>query len=241
MAAVALTVGSMAITWGEIGTAAAAAAAAAGGVAGGVSSYQAGKAEAAAQKNAGRAAQQQANAQAAELERQARLENARAGIEQIGGEQEAEKRSRILAQDLGSMYANFAGNGLALDGTAKDTVGAALRTEVGEAQSDISTIRDNSAMGVWTHQANAGSYRASAANARIAGYNQNQYYRSMARTAARRGRTQLGSSLLQGLGTLGMGLSGLGSHAAAPAGGGGGLAPNSAWNQTAGPKFSNLA
>lgn len=177
-----------------------AAMAVAGTVYGGVASYQAGKAEAAAQKDAGRAAQQQAEAQAQEQERQARIENARAGVEQIQGEQEAENRSRVLAQDIGAMYAGFAGNGLTVDGTAKDTVGAALRTEAQEASSDISTIRDNAAMNVWTRQANAASLRASAGNARIAGYNQNQYHRTMGRIAAQKGRSQLASSLISATG-----------------------------------------
>ena len=177
----------------------------------GVSGYQQGRAQASQLRSAAAAAKSEADAQAAEKERQARLEDARAGIAQIAGEQEAERRSRILANDIGSMYANFAGNGLALDGTAKDTIGAALRTQVGEAQSDISTIRDNAAMTVWTHQANAGSYRASAANARIAGRNQAALYRAQAKSAARSGR----AGLFSGLGKAGLSLGGLGLGLAA--------------------------
>ena len=105
------------------------------------------------------------------------------------------------------MYANFAGNGLALDGTAKDTVGAALRTQVGEAQSDISTIRDNAAMTVWTHEANAASHRASAANALIAGRNQARVYRRQAKAARAQGRAALTKGLIQaGVGAAGLGL-----------------------------------
>jgi len=156
--------------------------AAAGSIYAGVSSYQAGKAQQEAANEAAAAAQvqgqiqaeaarQQAEAQAAEYERQARMEQARAGIEQIQGEQEAEKRSRQLAASVGSLYANYAGNGLLVDGNPSDTLGAALRTEVAEGQADISTIRDNAAMNVWTRESNANSLLTSAGNTRIAGVN----------------------------------------------------------------------
>lgn len=174
----------------------------AGTALGAVGAYQQGKAAEAAGKAQAKASMQQAQAEAAEQNRQARLENARAGIAQIGAEQEAEKRSRILAQDIGSMYANFAGNGLMVDGSAKDTVGAALRTEVGEAASDITTIRDNAAMEVWTHRANAASHRANAANALIAGRNQASMFRAQGRAAKRSSRWQMGSSIISGIGQL---------------------------------------
>lgn len=119
----------------------------------------------------GKAQQTAAKAAAAESERQAKLENERAAIAQVQGEQEAEKRSRILAADIGSLYANYAGNGLLIDGSTKDTIGSALSTTVAEAQSDISAIRDNTALNVWTHQSNAQSLLASAANQRISGVN----------------------------------------------------------------------
>ncbi len=165
---------------------------------GGATTYYGKKSEANALKNQAKATEAQAEAEAAEQDRQARLEQARAGIAQIGGEQEAEKRSRVLAQDIGRMYADFAGNGLLVDGSGKDSVGAALRTQTAEAQSDISTIRDNAAMEVWTHLANAGSYRASAANARMAGYNQSQalkYQAKQARHVGKLGLWQLGTGL----------------------------------------------
>lgn len=194
----------------------------------GISSYRQGKAQSSQLRAAAAAAQSEADAQALEKERQARLEAQRAGIAQIQGEQEAERRSRILAQDIGSMYANYAGNGLLVDGTAKDTLGAALRTQVSEAESDISTIRDNAAMNVWTHQANAASLSASAANTRIAGSNQALLYRKQAKGARKAGRT----SLALGLGKAGISLAGLGLSAAAGGafsgaggGGAGGLAP----------------
>ena len=52
------------------------------------------------QHQQGKAANTAAKAAAAESERQAQLENERAGIAQIQGEQEAERRSRQLAQDI---------------------------------------------------------------------------------------------------------------------------------------------
>lgn len=133
---------------------------AAGGGYSAYSSYQQGKAQETANK-----------AQAAESERQAQLENERAAIAQIQGEQEAQKRSRQLAFDIGSTYANFAGNGLLVDGSPKDTLGSVLKTQVAEGQADISTIRDNTSLNVWTHKSNAASLIASAANQRIAGKN----------------------------------------------------------------------
>ena len=193
----------------------------AGATLGAVGAYQQGKAAESAGKAQAKASMQQAQAEAAEQNRQARLENTRAGIAQIGAEQEAEKRSRILAQDIGSMYANFAGNGLMVDGSAKDTVGAALRTEVGEAASDITTIRDNAAMEVWTHRANAASHRANAANSLIAGRNQAAMFRAQGKAAKRSSRWQMGSSIVGGIGQLAsLGLT-YGNYLGAGAGGAG--------------------
>lgn len=158
---------------------------------GGIMAYDQNKRAENATKTQAKAVMAQAEADAAEQGRQARMEDARAGIAQIQGEQEAERRSRILAQDIGAMYAGYAGNGLLVDGTAKDTVGAALRTEVGEAASDISTIRDNTAMNVWTHGANAASLRAGAANTLIAGENQASMLKAQAKNHRFMGRLGL--------------------------------------------------
>lgn len=140
-----------------------------GAVTSGVAQYQ----SAEATKKSAEAQQTAAEAQAQENERQAQLENERAGIAQIQGEQEAAKRSRTLAADIGSLYADAAGNGLLVDGGlgTKDTLGSVLTTTVAESQQDISTIRDNTAISVWEHQSNANSLRASAGNARISGLN----------------------------------------------------------------------
>lgn len=106
--------------------------------------------------------------QAADLERQAGAADAKAGIAQIQAEQEAERRSRILAADIGSTYANFAGNGLLVDvGSTDDTFANVLKTTVGEAQGDIQTIRDNARMSVWDYQSDARSLLTSARTSRI--------------------------------------------------------------------------
>ena len=165
---------------------------------GGATTYYAKKSEANALKKQALAEEQQTEAEAREKERQARFEDVRAGVAQIRGEQEAEKRSRVLAQDIGRMYAEYAGNGLLVDGSGKDSVGAALRTQATEAQADIGTIRDNTAMEVWTHLANAGSYRASAGNTRIAGANRAaaiRYQAKQARHVGKLGLWQLATGL----------------------------------------------
>lgn len=119
-------------------------------------------------KRQAKAVQQQAEAEAENLRKQRDYENERAAIAQLQGEQEAERRSRTLAADIGSLYANAAGNGLLVDG-AGGTVGDVLRTTVTEGQADISTIRDNAAMNVWTHQTNAETYERNALTALASG------------------------------------------------------------------------
>ena len=133
------------------------------------SSYQqADAAEDAARAQAKAAAQQyqaqaEAYAQQAEENRLlAQVENEKAGIAQIQGEQEAETRSRALATEIGSLYAGFAGNGLLVDGSENDTFADVLKSSVGEAQHDIATINDNTAISVWDHQMNRRAYLANA-------------------------------------------------------------------------------
>jgi hypothetical protein len=66
-------------------------------------------------------------------------------------------------------------------------------------------------MEVWTHQANAASYRASAANARIAGRYQAGLYRRQAKSALRQGRTGLWTGLGKAalsLGSMATGIAG---------------------------------
>lgn len=119
----------------------------------------------------GKAQEQQAKAEAAQQSYQAKLNEERAAVAQLQGEQEAAKRSRAMAAEIGSQYANYAGNGLMVDGVGKDTLGDVLKTTVTEADADIKTIRDNAAMNVWTYKANASAQRASAQNSLIAGKN----------------------------------------------------------------------
>lgn len=158
-----------------------------------------------AEHEQGKAQEQQYKAQAAEQQYQAQLEMERAGIAQVQGEQAAEARSRLLAAEIGSNYAAWAGNGLLVDGAGGlDTFGSVLTSSVAEAQTDISTIQDNAAINVWTHQANASSLIAGAKNNLVAGKN--------ARTVA--GYNALGTSL-SGAGTLiGAGFASYGSFKA---------------------------
>jgi hypothetical protein len=124
-----------------------------------VSQYQQGKEE-----------QRQANFQANEARKQAQLEQERANIAQIQGEQEAERRMRAYSQEIGSVYANAAGNGILIDsGSAGDTLGKTLDTSATFAAKDVSTIRDNTALSIWTHEANEGQLLRSAANYRKQG------------------------------------------------------------------------
>ena len=116
------------------------------------------------------AAQQQYQAQAeayaqqaAENRRLAAVEHERAGVAQLQGEQVAEARSRALASEIGSIYAGYAGNGLLVDGSEDDTFANVLKSSVAEAQHDITTINDNTAISVWDHQQNQRAYLANAA------------------------------------------------------------------------------
>ena len=127
------------------------------------SSYSA-YAGAQAQRNSAKAeaamARTQAEAQrlaAEDADRRAKEEMAKAGIAQLQSEQEAERRSRTLAADIGATYANFAANGLLVDGTNDGTFGHVLTNQVKEAQQDISTIRDNGRLSVWEHESQARS------------------------------------------------------------------------------------
>ena len=122
------------------------------------------RAQAQAQKQLYEAQAEMYAQQAAENERLAEVENAKAGIAQVQGEQEAETRSRALASEIGSLYAGYAGNGLLVDGTdPNDTFANVLKSSVGEAQQDISTTNDNTAISVWDHQMNRRAYLANAA------------------------------------------------------------------------------
>lgn len=184
------------------------------------SAYEQGKAAEQQARAANEQAKAQASAyaaQAAESERQAELERDRAGIAQIQGEREAEKRSRILSAEVGSIYAATAGNGLLVDGNEDDTFSSVLKSSVAEGQADISTIRDNTAISVWDHQANerallsqAAIQRGAAANSLVSGRNS----LIAGANARKQGELNAVGTGLQGLGQLvGMGVSSYGTLA----------------------------
>lgn len=170
------------------------------------SSYQQGQSQEKFQKSQAEAAQVAAEANAAEMERQAKLELERASIAQLQGEQEAAKRSRILASDIGSAYASYAGNGLLVDsGSPNDVLGSVLKSTVGEGMADIETIRDNAAVNVWNYEANRQSLLASAANTRIAGANQSSALIASGDMSAAAGNRSALSAGLNGLASVGTG------------------------------------
>lgn len=172
---------SAGVSWWAIGAAAVAdAALIAGSSYSAYSSYEQGK-----------AADRNAEALAAANEYQAKLNEERAGVAQLQGEQEAADRSRALAAEIGGLYAGFAGNGLLVDGSGDDTFGKVLTSTVKEAEADISRIRDNTAINVWNYEANKGSLLASAENERISGKN-----------AYKAGKINALGTSLQGAGSL---------------------------------------
>lgn len=189
-------------TWASMSTLAATAAVVvdaaiiAGGALSAYSQYQQGK-----------EAKRQADFQAGEARKQAQLEQERANIAQIQGEQEAARRMRTYAQEVGSVYANAAGNGLLIDsGSAGDTLGRILDTTSSFAAQDVSTIRDNTKLTIWTHQENKGQLLRSAGNYRTTGKN--------AYKAGILGATAAGVKTVGSLGTAfaaGGGLNALGS------------------------------
>jgi hypothetical protein len=151
-----------------------------------------------AQIKAGYAQKAQYDAEAAEQERQAQYEKIRAARADQQGREEADKRSSQLAQEIGSIYANFAGNGLLVDGNAT-TVGDTVLMQKREGYGDINTIRDNTKMNVWEHQMSAKSYLSSAAMARTAGANALEAAYESARATRKAAKNSFISTLI-GLG-----------------------------------------
>jgi hypothetical protein len=167
----------------------------ASGVMSGISRYQQGKEE-----------KRQADFQANEARKQAQLEQQRSNIAQIQGEQEAARRMRAYSQEVGSAYANAAGNGMLLDsGSAGDTLGKALDTSATFAAQDVSNIRDNTSLSIWTHQANEGQLLRSAENYRVTG--KNAYKAGILGAAAEGVKTvgALGTAFAAGGGFKGLG------------------------------------
>lgn len=103
------------------------------------------------------------NAQsAAEELRQGEISQEKANIEQIKGEREAAKRSRLLAQEIGEQYAQFAGNGFAVDASPTDTFGSIIKSSVTEGQADISTILENANLNKWSYEEEKRTHRRNA-------------------------------------------------------------------------------
>ena len=158
-------------------------------------------------RNAAAQAKAQGEAQAAAYRNQANVARQQAINEQIKGEQEAAKRSRLLAADIGSQYANWAGNGLMVDGNGKDTLGDVLRTTTTEGVADIRTIKDNAAMNMWTYQANAASYSQSAATATMLAKMQAREFRRQGSLGLWQTFTGLPLTSNNGMGLMSTGLS----------------------------------
>lgn len=158
----------------------------------------------------GKEQKRQADFQANEARKQAQLEQERANIAQIQGEQEAERRMRAYSQEIGSVYANAAGNGILIDsGSMGDTLGRTLDTSATFAAKDVSTIRDNTALSIWTHQENKGQLLRSAEN-----------YRKQGKAAYKAGVLGAVSESVKTVGTLGSAFAGAGGFDALGAGGG---------------------
>lgn len=107
----------------------------------------------------------QANARAesaAEELRAGEISQEKANIEQIKGEREAAKRSRLLAQEIGQQYANYAANGFDVAANPTDTFGAILQSSVTEGQADISTILENANMNKWSYEEEKRTHRRNA-------------------------------------------------------------------------------
>ena len=96
--------------------------------------------------------------------RQGEIAQEKANIEQLKGEREAARRSRILAQEIGEQYAQFAANGFAVDASPTDTFGAIIRSSATEGQADISTILENAKLNQWTFEEEKRTQQRNAAN-----------------------------------------------------------------------------
>lgn len=122
--------------------------------------------------------------QADEELRQGEIFQEKANLEQLKGEREAARRSRLLAQEIGQQYANFAANGIQVDAAPDDTVGSVIQSTTTEGQADISTILENAELNQWTFEEQKRTMQRSAANT-LAGANNSVFKaQSDAATAA---------------------------------------------------------
>ncbi len=179
------------------------------------STYQQGVAQGKANEASAKIAANQAaaqEAQAQEYERQAALQKEQEGLDQIQGEQEAAKRARARAAEVGSTYAAAAGNGLLVSGSETDTFANVLKSQEQEAQADIQTIRANTALGVWSREEQARSYLVAAQQSRYGvtgSLLSSSSYASQARYARSNGITSAAGSALSGVATTAIGANGL--------------------------------
>ncbi len=103
--------------------------------------------------------------QAGEELRAAAVEDQKAIIEQQKGEREAARRSMLLAQEIGSQYANYAANGFLVDsGSGTDTFASILKSTATEGAADISAIQEESEMNRWSFEERARALRVGAGN-----------------------------------------------------------------------------
>ena len=109
--------------------------------------------------------------QADEELRQGEISQEKANIEQLKGEREAAKRSRMLAQEIGEQYAQFAGNGFLVDASPTDTFGSIIKSSAAEGQYDVSTILENAKMNQWTFEEEKRSKQRSAVNSLVSANN----------------------------------------------------------------------
>lgn len=182
---------------------------AAGTAYGAYSSYEQGKAQKEANDAQAKALLEQSRLQQEEYLRQSRLAEERAGIAQVQGEQEAANRSRQLAAAIGSAYADWAGNGLLVDGGGVDTLDSVLTAQVTEAQADISTIRDNAAIATWNHMEDKRSYLAQMKYEGMSARNQASALRTAGALAYRAGVNGAIGTGLKGAGGLATGAAGI--------------------------------
>ena len=96
--------------------------------------------------------------------RQGEIAQEKANIEQLKGEREAARRSRLLAQEIGEQYAQFAGNGFDVAASPTDTFGSIIKSSVTEGQADISTILENANMNKWSFEEEKRTHRRSTAS-----------------------------------------------------------------------------
>ena len=169
-----------------------------------------------AQRMAAEAQAQQLRDQAELAGLQASIEDKKAGVAQEQGQIERQRRMIQLAADIGNAYAEYAGNGLLVDG-GDDSLGHLLTANVREAAQDVGIIKSNEENAVWEHGMNKSmalltqkSYEGQAASALTVG-------QAGAYSTLLSGEAQAYATRQQGLTALyggwGSGLSMLGSAA----------------------------